>query len=285
MLRGKKNMISNLSALQLVSVASPEYNISTIKALLILLSPKINQLVLLPENALIFSNKDAYLSMAEPLNDGFFQTQLADLAKQYCCYIICGSFPIISNIDNKIYTTSLVFSPKGELISHYHKIHLFDASVADSHAIYKESDTFIAGKSLQLFDWETGNGIVKVGLAICYDLRFPALFQALRDAGAEILLLPAAFTKVTGEAHWLPLLQARAIENQCYVVAANQGGLHECGRETYGHSMIVSPWGEVLDKLGINQGFVCAPFSKTTINDLRASMPISTHNRFTSVLK
>ncbi|PKG39650.1 carbon-nitrogen hydrolase family protein [Psychromonas sp. Urea-02u-13] len=273
-------MHNKLSALQLVSGASPECNIETIKKLLISLSPKKNQLVLLPENALLFANREAYLTLAESLGVGVFQRQLADLAKQYSCYIICGSFPIKSEINNKIYTTSLVFSPTGDLISHYHKIHLFDALVADGQGMYKESDTFVPGKSLQLFDWQTDNGIVKVGLAICYDLRFPALFQALREKGAEVLLLPAAFTQVTGQAHWLPLLQARAVENQCYVVAANQGGLHDCGRETYGHSMVVSPWGEVLDKLEKNEGFVCAPFSKTTIDDLRTSMPISTHNRF-----
>jgi predicted amidohydrolase len=273
-------MHNKLSALQLVSGASPECNIKKIKQLLITLSPQKNQLVLLPENALLFANRKAYLTLAESLGVGIFQTQLADLAKQYSCYIICGSFPIKSAIECKIYTTSLVFSPAGELISHYHKIHLFDALVADAQGMYKESDTFVPGTSLQLFDWQTDKGIIKVGLAICYDLRFPALFQALREKGAEVLLLPAAFTQVTGHAHWLPLLQARAIESQCYVVAANQGGLHDCGRETYGHSMVVSPWGEVLDKLEINEGFVCAPFSKTIIDDLRASMPISTHNRF-----
>jgi predicted amidohydrolase len=275
----------NLSAIQLVSGPSPVENIATIKGLLVQLAPQENQLVLLPENVLSFANKNQYLQLAESLGEGVFQTQLSDLAQQYQCYIVCGSFPIKSPIKNKIYTTSLVFSPTGELISHYHKIHLFDALVDDKQGTYKESDTFVPGKSLQLFDWETEYGKVKVGLAICYDLRFPGLFQALRAQGAEVLLLPSAFTKVTGQAHWLPLLQARAIENQCYVLAANQGGLHDCGRETYGHSMVISPWGEILDKLEINEGFVCAPFSKTTIDDLRTNMPISTHNRFTSVLK
>jgi predicted amidohydrolase len=280
-----KQMGCNLSALQLVSGPSPAENIATIKALLVQLSPQKNQLVLLPENVLSFANKNQYLQLAEPLGDGVLQTQLSDLAVQYDCYIVCGSLPIKSTIKNKIYTTSLVFSPTGKLISYYHKIHLFDALIDDKKRTYNESDTFVPGQSLQLFDWKTENGTFKVGLAICYDLRFPGLFQNLRAQGADIFLLPAAFTKVTGEAHWLPLLQARAIENQCYVLAANQGGLHDCGRETYGHSMVISPWGEILDILEINEGFVCAPFSKTAIDDLRTTMPTSTHNRFTSVLK
>lgn len=278
-------MASNLSALQLVSDKNPAQNLLVINRLLEQLAPQQDELVLLPENALCFADKGCYLAVAEVLGDGPYQAQLAALATQYRCYLVCGSFPIKSGTDKKIYTTSLVFSPQGELISHYHKMHLFDALVEDKQATYKESDTFIAGNSAQLFDWKTDQGCYKVGLAICYDLRFPALFQTLREQGAEILLLPAAFTQVTGKAHWLPLLQARAIENQCYVIAANQGGTHHCGRQTYGHSMVISPWGEVVDKIEMNEGFVSAPFSKTAMDEVRNSMPILTHNRFISVLK
>lgn len=278
-------MATNLCALQLVSGADPAHNLATIEALLMRLAPAPNQLLLLPENALCFANKKHYLALAEPLGNGPYQNRLAALAKQFSCYLVCGSFPIHSAETPKIHTTCLVFSPQGELISHYHKMHLFDAQVADQHGLYRESDTFLAGQSLQSFDWKTAQGSYKVGLAICYDLRFPALFQSLRAQGADILLLPAAFTQVTGQAHWLPLLQARAIENQCYVVAANQGGQHPCGRQTHGHSMIISPWGEVIDTLAKDAGLVCAPFSKTVIDELRATMPIVTHNRFRSILK
>lgn len=274
-----------LSALQLVSDSAPEVNLAAIKTLLAALSPLPKQLVLLPENALCFADKACYLVLAETLGTGEYQRQLADLAKQYNIYLVCGSFPIKSDVKNKIYTTTLVFSPEGKLICHYHKIHLFDALVADNKAVYKESDTFLAGNALQVFDWKTEKSTYKVGLAICYDLRFPALFQSLRAQGVDIILLPAAFTKVTGEAHWLPLLQARAIENQCYIVAANQGGTHQGGQETYGHSMIISPWGKVIDKITINEGAVSAPCFQEEIQMLRASMPILAHNRFTSVLK
>jgi len=278
-------MNNKLSALQLVSNASPDENISSIKALLVTLSPQKNQLVLLPENAIVFGGREDYLRLSETLGRGKYQSQLSALALQYSCYLVCGSFPIKSEIKNKVHTTSLVFSPRGELISHYHKIHLFDALVTDKQAIYKESDTFLPGNQVQLFDWKTDQGSYKVGLAICYDLRFPALFQSLRKQGADILLLPAAFTKVTGEAHWLPLLQSRAIENQCYVVAANQGGMHNANRETYGHSMIISPWGEVLDTLTTNEGSISALFSQVKLAECRTSMPITMHNRFTSILK
>ncbi|WP_354624401.1 carbon-nitrogen hydrolase family protein [Psychromonas sp. MME2] len=278
----------NLSALQMVSVAEPEQNIATIERLLSDLEPIPNQLVLLPENALSFANKAAYLTLAEQIGEGVLQSQLACLAARYQCYLVCGSFPIRPEQSQPqqsgIYTTSLVFSPQGRLISHYHKIHLFDALVSDAKGLYKESDTFLAGQDLQLFDWKNGNKSVKVGLAICYDLRFPSLFQALRDNGAEVILVPAAFTQPTGYAHWLPLLQARAIENQCYVVAANQGGTHPCGRQTYGHSMIISPWGKVLTECYSGDAFIVSEFEKKLIDEIRMAMPVSQHNRFITTL-
>ncbi|PKF62257.1 carbon-nitrogen hydrolase family protein [Psychromonas sp. psych-6C06] len=278
-------MSCKIVALQLVSESDPISNLQVIDQLLSQLNPQSNDLVLLPENAICFADKHQYLKLSEDLGDGTYQTQLAQLAIKYQCYLVCGSFPVKSEQKDKIFTTTLVFSPAGLLISHYHKIHLFDALVSDEQGAYKESDTFTPGKKLQTFDWVTDDGCFKVGLAICYDLRFPSLFQALREAGSEILLLPAAFTQITGKAHWQPLLQARAIENQCYVVAANQGGIHAGKRHTYGHSMIISPWGDILEKLEMNPGFVSAPFSHRVIKEVRSSMPITAHNRFISVLK
>ena len=279
-------MVYNLSAIQMLSVSDPATNLSRLKLLLGELSPAKNQLVLLPENALSFSDKETYLSLAEELGCGYYQEQLGSLAKQYQCYLVCGSFPIRSGQNNKVFTTSLVFSPQGKLISHYHKLHLFDAQVTDKKGSYKESDTFMAGQDIQLFDccFDSSTS-VRVGLAICYDLRFPALFQTLRAQGAEIILVAAAFTKVTGEAHWQPLLQARAIENQCYIVAANQGGLHSCGRETFGHSMIISPWGEVLSQLQLGEGVIQAVFEKSLVDEVRQTMPVTLHNRFIYSLK
>lgn len=275
----------NLSAIQMVSTADPKINLETIKKLLVELSPVKNQLVLLPENVLSLADKACYFSLSEKLGEGYYQKQLADLANYYQCYLICGSFPIISPEKNRVYTTSLVFSPQGLLISFYHKIHLFDASVSDKKSVYKESDSFTAGHQVKVFDWLVENEPIKVGLAICYDLRFPALFQLLREQGAKVIVLAAAFTQVTGKMHWLPLLQARAIENQCYIVASNQGGKHLCGRETYGHSMIISPRGEVVKQLKKGSGSVKCLFDRTLIESVREVMPIISHNAFRSEIK
>ena len=274
-------MVFKLSAIQMISGSDPERNLSRLKQLLAELSPVENQLVLLPENALNFADKEGYISLAEALGCGYYQEQLGALAKRYRCYLVCGSFPIKSEENDKIFTTSLIFSPQGKLICHYHKLHLFDALVTDKKGSYKESDTFKAGQDVQLFDCHIDSSTsVKVGLAICYDLRFPALFQMLRAQGAEIILVSAAFTKVTGEAHWQPLLQARAIENQCYIVAANQGGVHSRGRETFGHSMIISPWGEILSQLQFGEGVIQAVFEKSLVKEVRQTMPVALHNRF-----
>ena len=176
----------------------------------------------------------------------------------------------------------MVYSPQGELIEHYHKIHLFDADVADQYASYRESDTFIPGKELKVVDC----GFVKIGLAICYDLRFPSLFQCLRSLDADIIVLPAAFTDSTGMAHWKPLLQARAIENQCYILAANQGGEHfkehehYNARTTYGNSIIIDPWGEVLSQLTKGSGYIQSLFDKEKLLSVRQKMPVFQHNRF-----
>lgn len=278
-------MVCNLSALQLVSCSTPDDNLNIIKTQLATLSPVKNQLVLLPENVLSFAQKDSYLSLAEPLGKGDYQSQLADLARSHHCYLICGSFPIISPEKQRVYTSSLVFSPQGKLISFYHKIHLFDALVDDNKLVYKESDSFTAGDAVKLFDWVVDKKVIKVGLAICYDLRFPALFQTLREQGAEVILLAAAFTQVTGKLHWLPLLQARAIETQCYIVASNQGGLHECGLETYGHSMIISPKGEIVQQLKKGVGSIQCLFDRALLESVREAMPIISHNAFTSKIK
>ena len=274
-------MINNLSAIQMVSESDPDTNLLRLKQLLAELAPAEKQLVLLPENVLSFTDKESYFLLAEALGDGYYQAQLGALAKQYQCYLVCGSFPIKSEKNDKVFTTMLVFSPQGKLISHYHKLHLFDALVTDKKGSYKESDTFMPGQDIALFDWTLDpSTTVKVGLTICYDLRFPALFQTLRAQGAEVILVAAAFTKVTGEAHWQTLLQARAIENQCYIVAANQGGRHSIGRETFGHSMIISPWGEVLSQLQFGEGGIQTLFEKSLLEEVRQKMPVALHNRF-----
>lgn len=266
-------------------------------------------LVLLPENFALFARSERYYQHAESLGEGPVQAQLAAWAKQYQCWLVAGSFPILSDNADKeghrrVNTTSLAFNPQGELIQYYHKIHLFDATVTSDNAkstanngkdpvencedkadvasvVYRESDSFLPGNGIATFN---ANGI-KFGMAICYDLRFPELFRRLRELGSDVILLPAAFTYTTGKAHWLPLLQARAIENQCYVLAANQVGVRKNGKATWGHSVIVDPWGEVIDKISTDVGAVCSVINPQKLARVRADMPILQHARFTTSLK
>ena len=279
-----------LTTIQIISSESVDDNFEQITTQLTQLPPLMKStahLVLLPENAICFANREHYLKSAEPLGNGPNQSRLSELAKRFNCTLICGSFPIKSTSEGKIHTTCLVYSPQGELIEHYNKIHLFDADVSDSLGAYRESDTFMAGNDVKVVDC----GFAKIGLAICYDLRFPSLFQRLRELGAEIIVLPAAFTEVTGKAHWSSLLRARAIETQCYFIAANQGGEHFHGhshfetRSTYGHSMIINEWGEIIVQLTTGNGFAQACFNKTQLENTRKQMPIVQHNQFNCIQK
>jgi len=281
-----QNEESKLTAIQIVSNDCIDDNLMQIQTQLSRLprlDKTIHHIVLLPENALCLGDKSLYFKVAERLGTGPVQTSLSQLAKQYHCTLICGSFPIQSASSEKIYTTSLVYSPQGALIAHYHKMHLFDADVSDTHGTYRESDSFMAGQDVNVVDC----GFAKIGLAICYDLRFPSLFQRLRELGADIIVIPAAFTYKTGEAHWQVLLQARAIETQCYVLAANQGGEHFIDhpdyrpRHTFGHSMIVNEWGTVITSLTMENGFVQADFNRFELQQTRHNMPVQQHNRFT----
>lgn len=287
-----------LIAIQMTSGADIDVNLAYVATQLALLKPFVEPtLILLPENFALFSTTEDYRLHAETLGQGRVQQQLADWSKQYKCWLVAGSLPIISNIDERIHTTSLAFDPNGELVQHYHKIHLFDAHIATVSAlvsqdqipeqrqlaaqVYKESDSFIAGDSLATFNI----GDVKVGMAICYDLRFPELFRMLSAANVDVILLPAAFTYTTGKAHWMPLLQARAIENQCYLLAANQVGEHGQNRHTWGHSMVLDPWGAILSQQTSGCGFCCAQLDKQKLVQVRTDMPILQHARFTASLK
>ncbi|MDX2320625.1 MAG: carbon-nitrogen hydrolase family protein [Moritella sp.] len=285
-----------LVAIQMTSGADIAVNLAYVAAQLTLIDTKIAPtLILLPENFALFSDRGDYLANAESLGQGSVQQQLATWAKQYQCWLVAGSFPILSEIDDRIYTTSLAFDPNGDLVQHYHKIHLFDAHVptgsvttsasqnrtASTTQVYKESDSFIAGDRIATFTV----GHITFGMAICYDLRFPELFCMLRAANVDVLLLPAAFTYTTGKAHWLPLLQARAIENQCYVLAANQVGDHGHNRHTWGHSVILDPWGEILAQQTSACGISCARLDKHKLVQVRTDIPILQHARFTASLK
>jgi nitrilase len=265
-----------LIALQMTSNGVVEDNLTQAARLLQQANPTAGDLVLLPENFACYGGGDkAYMSIAERLGKGPIQTWLSQQAKLYEIYLVAGSVPTQSQELHRCYTTSLAFSPAGELLQHYHKLHLFDVDVADNVGSYRESDSFVAGEQLAWFDM----GGIRVGMAICFDLRFPYLFQLLRQQGCDIVLLPAAFTAVTGEAHWQALLQARAIENQLYLVAANQTGTHTNQRQTWGHSMIVDPWGRCLDLQPSGIVPARADFNPQLLQQVRDRMPVPLHGQ------
>lgn len=266
-----------LAVLQLNSQAQWEPNRQQIAALLMRLPAERPLLVLLPENFAALGSTADYQAIAEPVGEGPIQQQLASWARQYGIWLVAGSLPTQAASAERLHTTTLVYDADGQLRGHYHKLHLFDVDVADGHRRYRESDSFAAGNACQVVSSPFGG----LGLSICYDVRFPELYRRLRVAGAEILLVPAAFTAVTGAAHWRPLLQARAIENQCYLLAANQGGEHDGGRRTWGHSLIVDPWGRVLGELDDEPGVLIATLDPQLILQVRTDMPVLEHARLT----
>ena len=202
---------------------------------------------------------------------------MASLARKLGCWLVGGALPIPDDKDPRSHAACLVYSPDGEKVASYNKIHLFDAEVSDSMGSYQESSEFIPGHRPTLVE----TGVASIGLSICYDLRFPELFRHLVRQGANILTTPAAFTRVTGVAHWEPLLRARAIENQCFVLAANQAGIHPDGRQTHGHSMIVSPWGTVLaEGPGEGAAVVVAELDLEEQAGIRRRMPCLHHRKF-----
>lgn len=236
------------------------------------------QLVVLPENFAIMGKSEFdKLDHKEPMDNGPIQDFLSKVSKKYGVWLVAGTIPITASVaENKIRAASLVYNDQGERAARYDKIHLFDVNVPESDESYKESDTIEAGEIPLVLDTPFG----LMGVAVCYDLRFPELFRQMVDAGMEILVLPAAFTAKTGAAHWELLIRVRAVENLCYVIAANQGGLHSNGRSTYGHSMIVDPWGKILSQIdGSGSGVVGAEVDSEQLADIRRSFPALDHRK------
>lgn len=223
--------------------------------------------ILLPEMCLCMDGSQ-YHHIAESTE---YTEWFAQQAQHYGVWLLVGAIPqLCPDGDPRVRSALLVFNAQGELVSRYDKIHLFDVNVGDSQGRYAESERFAPGSELLVVDSPVG----KIGLAICFDLRFPEHFQALRDLGAEILVVPAAFTYTTGEVHWQTLLRARAIEQQCYVVAANQCGWHDTKRQTWGHSQIIDPWGRVMTELDHDMGVTSAEIDLQRVQDVREKMPL-----------
>lgn len=276
-------MMARFSVIQMTSVPSVEENINIIETQLNTIDIQPNHCVVLPECCFFFGGKEVdQLTLAkENIQTNFIEKSIASLARKYQVTIAAGSLPIYNEETGKFTNSCCVYSCEGLKLSQYNKIHLFDVSVNDDENSYSESRYTHAGNQTNLV---TVNGI-NIGLTICYDLRFPELFRQLRVQGADVIIVPSAFTKVTGKAHWEVLLRARAIENQVYIVAAGQTGLHPNGRETWGHSMIISPWGEILSSLEVETGHTSADICLSEISKIRRAMPVAEHNRFITKLK
>jgi len=269
-----------LTALQMSSRPDPQDNLAIVAKLLEQLPAARPQLVVLPEAFSCFGAGDrAQLAMAEPYKDGEVQKRLAALAKKHEVYLVGGTLPV--DAGERFSAASILFGPDGAILNRYDKIHLFDVDVADNTKEYRESKWTQPGS--KVVTTETDFGVV--GMAVCYDLRFPELFRALRQAGSQIIVLPSAFTQVTGKAHWHALVRARAIEQQVFIVAPGQVGEHANGRETFGHSIIVNPWGEILAEQELDEGVVSVSVDVADIESIRKQMPVAQQNQFEVVQK
>lgn len=239
-------------------------------------------LAVLPENfAHMGKAEPDTLDVAESPGVGPIQDFLADAARRHGLWIVGGTIPLRGETPNRVRAASLIFDDSGQQVGRYDKIHLFDVVVPETQERYAESETFEPGEKVLVIDSPMG----RLGLAICYDLRFPELFRALLDQGAELVLVPSAFTANTGKAHWEVLLRARAIENLFYVAAAGQGGYHVNGRETYGHSMVIDPWGRVMvDKERPGGGVEVADIDLELSRGARRNFPCAEHRRFRCAL-
>ncbi len=233
-------------------------------------------LVVLPENFALMGKADAdNLKIREQNGKGPIQDFLAETSAKHGVWLVGGTVPLEADSENKVKASCLVYNDKGERVARYDKIHLFDVALVDSQERYTESDTIEPGDQVVAVDTPFG----KLGLTICYDVRFPELYRQLLDQGVEIFSVPSAFTAITGKAHWEVLMRARAIENLSYVIASAQGGYHISGRETYGNSMIVDPWGGIVDRLPNGSGFVIADIDLDRLKSIRRNFPATSHRK------
>jgi len=263
-----------IAALQMVSTPDVERNLEAAASLIARAAADGAQLAALPEYFCLMGRRDDdKLAVAEAAGDGPIQRFLAQQARQHGLWVVGGTLPLRAAAAGRVRNSSLVFAPDGSLAARYDKMHLF--AFANAREQYDEGRVLEAGSepvALQA-------GALRLGLSVCYDLRFPELYRALMRPPCDLLCVPSAFTYTTGQAHWELLLRARAVENQCFVLAPAQGGRHENGRRTWGHSMIVDPWGEVLAQREEGEGVVAASVDVQRLAEVRSQLPALRHRR------
>lgn len=263
------------AAIQLQSGDRVDENLERCSRLVARAAASRARLVLLPENFAFFGPEAVKAAVAEDLQRGGHITDaLRGWAREHAVHLVAGGYPEKSSDPSRPYNTSAVFDPAGELVASYRKLHLFDVELPDGRELC-ESDGTTPGDEVVVVD-VLG---YRVGLTICYDLRFPALFAALTERGADVFTVPAAFTSQTGAAHWHVLLRARAIEWQCWVVAAGQWGQHPGARRSYGHSLVVDPWGTIVAQASERDGVVLADLDKELLSEIRQRIPCARHRR------
>lgn len=264
------------AVVQMNSTSNAEANWQQARKLVIQAAERGAQFVATPENTNYLGPHEAKVRRAESL-EGKTCQQFSNLARELGIHLLLGSFNEKSEAPGRCFNTSVLFGPDGSQLAVYRKIHLFDVDVSPE-VRFSESATVQGGSELVAVETEFG----AIGLTVCYDLRFPGLYQRLRDLGSEILTVPSAFTLTTGKDHWHPLLRARAIETQCFVLAPAQYGKHddEGLRESYGHAMIVDPWGQIVAMVADGSGVALAEIDRGRLESVRASMPVIDHRRY-----
>ncbi len=277
----------HIAAIQMVSGASVAANLETAGRLIAEAVDARAELVALPEYFCLMGMKDTHkVAARERVGHGPIQDFLADAAKRHRIWLIGGTLPIeaaegatagvIDHAVEKILNTSFAFAPDGSVAARYDKIHLFGFTKGAEH--YDEARTIVAGAEPVAFNATLGDQPIRVGLSICYDLRFPELYRSFANEGhPDLMIVPSAFTYTTGSAHWEILLRARAIENQCYVLAPAQGGRHENGRRTWGHSMLIDPWGVIVAERDEGEGVVIGAIDPTRLAEVRENLPALKH--------
>jgi predicted amidohydrolase len=261
-----------VAAVQTVSGSDVQANLAAVEPLIVAAREQGAMLVLLPEYFGIFGARATdKVDAREPDGHGIQQDFLCRVAREQRVWLIGGTLPIATDDPARVRSASLVFDPQGRRVARYDKIHLFAFSQGDER--YDEAKTIECGQAPASFDSPFG----RVGLSVCYDLRFPELYRSYRDLA--LIVVPSAFTAVTGAAHWHVLLKARAIENQCYVLAAAQGGMHPNGRRTYGHSLLIDPWGTVVAELAEGAGVIVGDIDPSRLAQVRRDLPALSHRR------
>jgi len=269
--------VSKVAAIQMASGPNVKANLAEAEKLIKIAVQQQAELVVLPENfAIMGTSETDKVKIAETFGSGLLQDYLRDQAINNNIWLVGGTIPILSKESGKVFAACLLYNPQGEVVARYDKIHLFDVTIEATNESYTESETITPGDRIVVVDTPFG----RLGLAVCYDLRFPELFRAMVEQNMEICALPSAFTSLTGKVHWESLLRARSIENLSFIIAADQGGYHVGGRETHGDSMIIDPWGLVLNRLPHGTGVVVSNIDIEKLEHTRKMFPALKHKRF-----